>query len=83
MSVSVDSTIAQVRWRGGKDMSSLAGKPVRFRFQLENGSFYSFWVSADGSGASRGFVAAGGPGFSKTYDDAGLAAYTAAQQVKP
>lgn len=81
--LSVDSTIAQVRWKGGKDLSSLGGRPVRFRFHLENGSLYSFWVSRDDTGASRGFVAAGGPGFDKPYDDVGLGAYKALQQRAP
>ena len=31
-----DSTKVMVRWRGGKDLSSLAGKPLRLRFYLKN-----------------------------------------------
>ena len=63
----VDSTKVMVRWRGGKDLSSLAGKPLRLRFTLTNGSLYSFWVG-DAKGASNGYVGAGGPGFVNNQD---------------
>ena len=46
-------------------------KLVRFRFHLEDGNLYSFWVSPDNSGASRGYVAAGGPGFTGPTDTVG------------
>ena len=49
----------------------MAGKTVRFRFHLANGSLYSFWVSADESGASDGYVAAGGPGLAGSMDTVG------------
>ena len=63
----VDSTKVMVRWRGGKDLSSLVGKPVRLRFYLTKGSLYSFWVG-DAKGASNGYVGAGGPGFVNNQD---------------
>ena len=63
---------------GADDLSALAGKPVRFRFHLRNGSLYSFWVSPETSGASHGYVAAGGPGFTGPADTVGQAAYVAA-----
>ena len=62
-----DSAKVMVRWRGGKDLSSLAGKPVRLRFYLTKGSLYSFWVG-DSMGASNGYVGAGGPGFVNNQD---------------
>lgn len=62
-----DSAKVVVRWRGGKDLSSLAGKPVRLRFYLTRGSLYSFWVG-DSKGASNGYVGAGGPGFNNNQD---------------
>jgi hypothetical protein len=68
--VSVDKTLVQVNWKS-KDLKGLAGKPVRFRFHLENGSLYSFWVSPDKSGASYGHVGAGGPGFTGPTDTVG------------
>ena len=50
------------------DLSSFAGKPVRFRFHLKKGKLYSFWVTGDPKGASGGYVAAGGPGFEGPVD---------------
>ena len=73
--IAVDSTLQAVRWRGGDDLSALAGRKVRFRFTLRNGGLFSFWVSPERSGASHGYVAAGGPGFRGATDDAGRAAY--------
>jgi hypothetical protein len=70
-----DKTLLGVQWRGAEDLGSLADKPVRFRFHLRNGELYSFWVSPDKSGASRGYVAAGGPGFTGATDTVGAAAY--------
>jgi hypothetical protein len=66
--VRADKTLSAVSWKGAKDLSRLAGKPVRFRFQLQNASLYSFWVSPERSGESRGYVAAGGPGFTGPID---------------
>jgi hypothetical protein len=77
--ITVDSTLHEVRWQDGADLAALAGRPVRFRFTLTRGSLYSFWVSADPSGASQGYVAGGGPGFESDTDREGRAAYRAAQ----
>jgi hypothetical protein len=74
-----DSTIQKISWKGVDDLSQLSGKPVRFKFQLKNGKLYSFWVSPDKSGASNGYVAAGGPGFTGGSDTAGMASYDAAK----
>jgi hypothetical protein len=76
-----DSTIQPVTWKGVKDLSELAGKTVRFRFHVKKGSLYSFWVSPDESGASHGYVAAGGPGYPADKDTVGTAAYEAARRV--
>ncbi|MFN7919857.1 MAG: hypothetical protein U0Q16_07150 [Bryobacteraceae bacterium] len=57
------------------DLSSLINRPVKFRFYLTNGKLYSFWVSANTSGASNGYVAAGGPGFTTAVDTAGAGVY--------
>ncbi len=56
-------------WR----LSALAGQKVRFRFHLKSGTFYSFWVSSEESGASHGYVGAGGPGFPGVIDTIGKA----------
>ncbi len=69
--LATDGTRAAVTWKATKDLSALAGKPVRFRFHLTNGSLYAFWVSPDKSGASHGYVAAGGPGFTGPTDTVG------------
>ena len=69
--LAVDSAQAAVIWKGARDLSALTGEPVRFRFHLTNGSLYAFWVSPARSGASHGYVAAGGPGFSGPTDTVG------------
>jgi hypothetical protein len=66
-----DKTLAAVTWKGVKDLSRLAGRPVRFRFRLQSASLYAFWVSQQRTGASRGFVAAGGPAFNGPTDTSG------------
>jgi len=69
--VEANSTRQVVTWDGAEDLSSLAGKPVRFRFHLKNGELYSFWVSDTPAGASNGYVAGGGPGFTTHRDSVG------------
>ena len=69
--VSADKTLQQIRWKNAEDLSELTGKPVRFRFHLRNARLYAFWVSPDQSGASHGYVAAGGPGFTGPTDTVG------------
>ncbi|TDF98805.1 glycosyl hydrolase family 32 [Paenibacillus piri] len=69
--VRADQTLAQVQWVGRNDLSDWVGKPVKLRFLLTEGELYSFWVSPDAFGASRGFVAAGGPGFTGPIDTVG------------
>ncbi len=64
-----DRTLQPVAWKEGKDLSGLAGKPARFRFHLASGRLYAFWVSADRSGKSGGYVGAGGPGFPGSRDE--------------
>ena len=69
--ISLDKTLVQVNWQGADDLAALTGKSVRFRFHLRNGSMYAFWVSPDESGASYGYVGAGGPGFTGPRDTVG------------
>jgi hypothetical protein len=66
--ITVDKTFRAVVWKGVENLSALSGKPIKFRFYLKNGKLYSFWVSPDKSGASHGYVAAGGPGFAGPTD---------------
>jgi hypothetical protein len=60
--VSGNSTCCRIQWANAADLAVLKERPVRFRFHLRRGKLYSFWVSRDRSGESRGFLAAGGPG---------------------
>lgn len=69
--VSIDSTHQRLAWTGAQDLGSLAGKPVRFRFRLTSGQLYAFWISPEPTGASFGYVAAGGPGFPGPIDITG------------
>jgi hypothetical protein len=73
--VSADSTIQQISWGNSESLSELRGKKIRFRFYLKNGKLYSFWVSKKKSGASFGYNAAGGPGFSGGVDIEGIEIY--------
>lgn len=77
-----DSTLAQMTWKDGSDLSALAGRAVRFRFRLQKGRFYSFWVSRDETGRSDGYVAGGGPGFTCDIDTVGKAALEAEIRLK-
>jgi hypothetical protein len=70
--VSVDKTLQMVKWGDSDNLKRFAGKPVRIKFSLNNGSLYSFWISPERSGASHGYVAAGGPGYSGPVDVEGL-----------
>ena len=69
-----DGTALPVRWQGEHDLARLAGQPVRFRFHLTAGRLYAFWVSPEATGATHGYVAAGGPGFRGPTDTVGTAA---------
>jgi hypothetical protein len=73
--VRTDKTLQSVRWRFGDTLSGLETKTVKFKFYLQSGSLYSFWVSPDRTGASYGYVAAGGPGFTGNRDTVGIGAY--------
>ena len=73
--VATNKTLQEIKWNNADDLSSLIGMKVKFKFYLRNGSLYSFWVSPDESGASYGYVAAGGPGFNGNKDDVGISGY--------
>jgi len=71
MAVNGDKTKLAVTWNGAADISPISGRKVRFRFLLNDGALYSFWVTPDASGASHGYVAAGGPDFPGPIDTVG------------
>lgn len=66
--ITTDRVTCSVQWKGG-DLGALTGKPLRFRFVLENAHLYSFWVSRSKGGQSGGYLAAGGPGYSGVIDE--------------
>jgi len=66
--VTGDSVRTPITWQNGRTLKSLAGRPVRIRFQLSAGALWSFWITDDPAGASRGYVAAGGPEFETSRD---------------
>jgi hypothetical protein len=70
--IRADKTLLPVRWKGATDLSALAAKPIKFRFHVTKGRLYAFWVSREPTGASHGYVAAGGPGFTGPTDTVGL-----------
>ncbi|MHC5164223.1 MAG: hypothetical protein ACYSOI_02485 [Planctomycetota bacterium] len=72
--ISSDTTCTKVTWGASSDLSSLQDTAVRFRFTLDDGSLYAFWVSPDASGASYGYVGGGGPGFTGPRDTVGVLA---------
>jgi hypothetical protein len=74
--LAVDSTLQQVTWIGLSDLSSFAGQAIEFQFTLTNGELYAFWVGSGTNGASSGYVAAGGPGFTTNVDTVGSAGFT-------
>ena len=69
--VGADKTMQRIVWKDAADLARVAGKPVKFRFHLTRGKLYAFWVSPEESGASHGYVAAGGPGFTEPTDTVG------------
>ncbi len=76
--LSVNKTLQAVTWSGGgTDLSAFVtpGQQVEFQFTMTNGSLYSFWVTSSAAGASNGYVAANGPGFTGSTDTLGSAAY--------
>lgn len=79
--LTADKTLLQVKWAGGSDLSRLAGQAVRFRFHLRNAKLYAFWISPRASGASYGYVAAGGPGLTGDRDTVGAEGASASRSM--
>jgi hypothetical protein len=79
----IDETLARVEWTGASDLSKWSGQRLRFRFSLRDGALYAFWVTPDESGASHGYVAAGGPGLTGPTDAEGIRAYQAVGRAVP
>jgi hypothetical protein len=65
-------TCQPVRWKRIGDLSGIQGQTVRFRFHVSRAKLYSFWMSPNGTGASFGYVTAGGPGLTGSRDTIGV-----------
>ena len=63
-----DSTKHAVAWKTHPTLGTLDRDAVRLRFELSRARLYSFWIADSAAGHSRGYVAAGGPGFTNGYD---------------
>ncbi len=70
--IRADKVLSAVGWKGAENLQAAAEQPVRFRFSLRKSRLFAFWVSRDASGASNGYVAAGGPGLPGPRDTVGL-----------
>jgi hypothetical protein len=70
--VKAGHTKQAVRWKSTKTLQAVAGKTVKLRFHVSGGELYAFWMSPEANGASSGYVAAGGPGFTGSKDSTGL-----------
>ncbi len=64
-----DNTKAIMRWKGKNDLSEIESEIIRIRFNISNGSLYSFWLSKWETGESYGYTAGGGPGLHESGQD--------------
>lgn len=65
--VSGNATKMELKWRN-KRLEDLDTSIIKIRFHLENARLYAFWISSDAEGHSNGYMAAGGPGFTRGRD---------------
>lgn len=56
-------------WTSGVPLESVAGRRVRFRFNLVAGELFSFWVARDKRGSSGGFLGGGEFGKAQISDE--------------
>ncbi len=63
-----NGTRLPVAWATRSTLRELAGEVVRFRFTIDRGRLFAFWVSPTSAGHSMGYVGAGGPGFARSLD---------------
>ena len=64
-----DHTRQAVTWRTRPDLAAIKGEIVRLRFSLSRARVFAFWIAQTAAGRSRGYVAAGGPGFTRSSDN--------------
>ena len=73
--IKTDNTIHHVEFTDNQDLSKHQGQEVKFRFKQKKGKIYSFWVSADKNGASRGYLGGGNPNAKGNIDTKGKDGY--------
>jgi hypothetical protein len=61
MPVKGDSTRHRVTFAPPADVGAHSERPVRFRFLLDRAKLFSFWLTTDADGRSRGYLSAGSP----------------------
>ena len=68
--LTADTTRHKVSWPTAPSgaFAALEGRAVRFRFEWQSGSLFSFWVAESACGASNGHLPGGGVGI----DDSGF-----------
>jgi hypothetical protein len=64
-----DGTKHAVSWKGRPTLGTLNRDVIRLRFVLSRARLYAFWIAESAAGRSRGYVAAGGPGFTSNADE--------------
>ncbi len=69
--IRANRTLQAVQWKGAENLAAVVGQTMKFKFYLRSGKLYAFWVSPETSGASRGYVAGGGPSFRGNIDREG------------
>lgn len=67
IAVGGDGTRLPVGWKT-RTLHELSGETVRFRFRIDRGHLFAFWVSSSPAGASNGYLGAGGPGYRDALD---------------
>lgn len=63
-----NSTRHNVRWKNRHNLEAVGTDAIRLRFVVSRSHLYSFWIADTAAGRSRGYVAAGGPGFTRSDD---------------
>ncbi len=63
-----NSTRHAVRWNNRTTLEAVGTDTIRLRFVVSRSHLYSFWIADTAAGRSRGYVAAGGPGFTRSFD---------------
>lgn len=60
--IKTNGTKIAVTWKGNSNLAKLSQRNLRFKFHINSGELYSFWVSQWKTGESYGITSGGGPG---------------------